>query len=82
MICRKNLYDDLSVRRVRRLILYRTAGSFHRSEVTPGEPWTCDSPGELQRRLQEMDEIQRQDYPSIAGRSRGEAFPQLSRWTN
>jgi hypothetical protein len=42
-----------------------------------GEPWTCDSPEELQRRLKEMDEIQRQDYPSVAGQSRCEAFPQL-----
>jgi hypothetical protein len=42
-----------------------------------GEPWTCDSPAELQRRLEGMDEIQRREYPSIAGRSRWEAFPQL-----
>ena len=39
-----------------------------------GEPWTCDSLEELQRRLEEMDEIQRQEYPSIAGRSRWESF--------
>jgi len=43
-----------------------------------GEPWTCDSPDELQRRLEEMDEIQRQEYPSVAGKSRWEAFPQLA----
>jgi hypothetical protein len=42
-----------------------------------GEPWTCDSPEELQQRLGEMDEIQRREYPSIAGQSRWEAFPQL-----
>jgi hypothetical protein len=42
-----------------------------------GEPWTCDSPGELQRRLQVMDEIQRQAYPSIDGQSRWTAFPGL-----
>jgi len=31
----------------------------------------------LQRRLEAMDEIQRQEYPSIAGQSRWEAFPRL-----
>jgi hypothetical protein len=45
---------------------------------TWGEPWSCDSVEELQRRLQEMDQIQRQEYPSIAGKSRWEAFPQLA----
>jgi hypothetical protein len=43
-----------------------------------GEPWSCDSVEELQRRIQEMDQIQRQEYPSIAGKSRWEAFPQLA----
>jgi hypothetical protein len=43
-----------------------------------GEPWSCDSVEELQRRFQEMDQIQRQEYPSIAGKSRWEAFPQLA----
>ena len=33
------------------------------------------APEELQRRLEEMDEIQRQEYPSVEGRSRREAFP-------
>jgi hypothetical protein len=42
-----------------------------------GEPWTCDSPGELQRRLQVLDEIQRREYPSIDGQSRWAAFPGL-----
>lgn len=42
-----------------------------------GEPWTCDSPEELQERLTKMDTIQRQEYPSLAGRSRWETFPQL-----
>jgi hypothetical protein len=41
------------------------------------EPGRCDSPEELQRRLQEMDAIQREAYPSIAGQSRTEAFPDL-----
>ena len=56
-------------------------GVVERSQGTAerwGEPWSCDVPGELQRRLREMDEIQRRDYPSIAGRGRGEAFPQLA----
>ena len=56
-------------------------GVVERSQGTAkrwGEPWTCDSPGELQRRLHEMDRIQRQEYPSIAGRSRGQAFPRWS----
>jgi hypothetical protein len=56
-------------------------GVVERSQGTAkrwGEPWSCDSPGELQRRLQELDEIQRADYPSIAGRSRGAAFPRLA----
>jgi transposase len=42
-----------------------------------GEPWTCDSPEALQRRLQVRDEIQRREYPSIEGRSRWAAFPGL-----
>jgi hypothetical protein len=42
-----------------------------------GEPWTCDSPEELQGRLTVMDAIQRQEYPSIDGHSRWEAFPRL-----
>src|SRR5579863_4810664 len=34
------------------------------------EPGTCAKPSELQQRLDEMDRIQRQEYPSIDGRSR------------
>jgi hypothetical protein len=41
------------------------------------EPGTCADAGELQRRLQEMDLIQRQEYPSLKGRSRLEAYPEL-----
>jgi hypothetical protein len=41
------------------------------------EPGQCDSAAELQERLQEMDAIQRDDYPSIEGRSRTTAFPEL-----
>lgn len=44
-----------------------------------GEPKTCRDPQELQRRLDDMDRIQRQVYPSIHGRSRCEAFPELRR---
>ncbi len=42
------------------------------------EPGQCVSPEELQRRLQEMDTIQREAYPSIAGQSRAAAFPGLA----
>jgi len=42
------------------------------------EPHTCSDAAELQRRLEEMDEIQRQEYPSIDGRSRAEAVPTLA----
>jgi transposase len=41
------------------------------------EPATCRDLAELQRRLQEQDYIQRALYPSIHGRSRMEAFPEL-----
>lgn len=42
------------------------------------EPGRCASPAELQRRLQEVDAIQRDYYPSIAGQSRAAAFPGLA----
>ena len=41
------------------------------------EPLSCSSPAELQRRLDDLDQIQREAYPSIDGRSRLEAFPAL-----
>jgi len=41
------------------------------------EPGVCADAGELQQRLQEMDLIQREEYPSIKGRSRLEAYPAL-----
>src|SRR4051794_41404623 len=41
------------------------------------EPPTCDGPAELQERIDDLDEIQREEYPSIEGRSRLEAFPGL-----
>jgi hypothetical protein len=42
------------------------------------EPWACATPAELQRRLDEMDRIQRAEYPSLAGRSRLATFPALA----
>ncbi len=42
------------------------------------EPGTCASAEELQERLTEADTIQRDEYPSVAGRSRREAFPGLA----
>jgi hypothetical protein len=42
------------------------------------EPHLCSSAGQLQRHLERFDTIQRQEYPSLRGRSRSEAFPQLS----
>jgi len=42
-----------------------------------GEPETCQDTDELQRRLDDMDRIQREVYPSIQGQSRWLAFPGL-----
>jgi hypothetical protein len=42
-----------------------------------GEPETCQDADELQRRLENMDRIQREVYPSIKGQSRWLAFPGL-----
>jgi len=42
------------------------------------EPGQCDTLEELQRRLDEMDALQREAYPSIAGQSRRAAFPGLA----
>jgi hypothetical protein len=41
------------------------------------EPQSCATVSELQQRLQEMDLIQREVYPSIDGQSRAAAFPEL-----
>jgi hypothetical protein len=41
------------------------------------EPGQCATVAELQRRLQKMDAIQREAYPSISGESRAAAFPGL-----
>jgi hypothetical protein len=44
-----------------------------------GEPKTCPNPGELQRRMDEMDRIQREVYPNVHGQSRWQAHPGLKR---
>jgi hypothetical protein len=41
------------------------------------EPARCRDAAELQRRVEDQDRIQRELYPSVAGRSRWEAFPGL-----
>jgi hypothetical protein len=41
------------------------------------EPGACTDATELQQRLREMDLIQREEYPSLAGRSRLAAYPEL-----
>lgn len=45
------------------------------------EPNTCKDAAELQRRMTEMDRIQREAYPSIQGESRWQAFPALQQVT-
>jgi hypothetical protein len=55
-------------------------GVVERSQGTSkrwAEPNQCASVAELQQRLTEMDAIQRETYPSIAGQSRSAAFPEL-----
>lgn len=42
------------------------------------EPQCCATAAELQQRLQQMDTIQREAYPSVAGQSRAAAFPGLA----
>jgi len=41
------------------------------------EPHTCRTVAELQARLNRMDRLQREAYPSLQGRSRLEVFPSL-----
>ncbi len=55
-------------------------GVVERSQGTAkrwAEPGASDTAEELQRRMGEMDGIQRAEYPSVRGRSRLEAYPQL-----
>jgi hypothetical protein len=42
-----------------------------------GEPHAHGSAAELERRMAEEDRLQREEYPSIGGRSRTEAYPGL-----
>jgi hypothetical protein len=56
-------------------------GVVERSQGTStrwAEPWTCATPAALQRRLQAMDALQREAYPSLDGQSRAAAFPGLA----
>lgn len=56
-------------------------GVVERSQGTSkrwAEPGQCDTVEQLQQRLQEMDQIQRERYPSKGGLSRKEAYPQLT----
>ncbi len=56
-------------------------GVIERSQGTAkrwAEPFACASATDLQHRLEEMDDIQRGEYPSVQGRSRLDAFPQLA----
>jgi hypothetical protein len=41
------------------------------------EPHACPTVGELQARLDAMDRLQREEYPSLQGRSRLQVFPTL-----
>jgi len=41
------------------------------------EPQTCDRPGQLQRRFDALDRVQREEYPYAGGRSRLQVYPQL-----
>src|SRR5207244_13126299 len=55
-------------------------GKVERSQGTGkrwAEPGRCRDVAELQARLQEADQIQRECYPAVAGLSRLAAFPQL-----
>jgi hypothetical protein len=56
-------------------------GVIERSQGTADrwcEPWACDSPEELQARLERMDRLYRESYPYEAGRSRAAHYPGLA----
>lgn len=58
----------------------RDNGVVERSHgVTRGwaEPWACRDAGELQARADDLDHIQREEYPVQAGRTRRQLFPGL-----
>ena len=55
-------------------------GVIERSQGTGkrwAEPGACANAAELQRRLKDMDVIQREEYPSLQGRSRLAVYPEL-----
>ena len=55
-------------------------GVIERSQGTGkrwAEPPACANAQELQKRIDEMDHIQREEYPYVGGASRMETFPQL-----
>jgi len=55
-------------------------GVIERSQGTGkrwAEPGACANAAELQRRLRDMDVIQREEYPSLQGRSRLAVYPEL-----
>jgi hypothetical protein len=55
-------------------------GVIERSQRTAknwGEPWQCDSVADLQQRLDEADERQRERYPYYRGQSRSQCYPGL-----
>jgi hypothetical protein len=55
-------------------------GVIERSQGTGkrwAEPGACANAAELQRRLKDMDVIQREEYPSLQGRSRLAVYPSL-----
>ena len=56
-------------------------GVIERSQGTANrwcEPWTCDSPDDLQGRLERMDRLYREAYPYKDGRSRAAYHPGLT----
>jgi transposase InsO family protein len=56
-------------------------GVIERSQGTANrwcEPWACDSPDELQGRLERMDRLYREIYPYKDGRSRAGYYPELT----
>jgi hypothetical protein len=56
-------------------------GTVERSQGTGkrwADPASCDSPRDLQAALDEMDFVQREEYPAVGGLSRAEAHPALA----
>jgi hypothetical protein len=56
-------------------------GVVERSQGTAkrwGEPDQCETPEEFQGRLDQMDRIQREEYPGLGGQARLEVHPELA----